>query len=122
MTYNEFLNQVIEDGIEAARRDYAEARQASKLHGSVSGFEVCKGKSPEELAVLLLEAQESTAMSHKNGEDLDTYWFKRCYELEIGWVCNVVSALMSNEKLGWIIVSPTARGVVKASEILGVEF
>jgi len=37
----------------------------------------------------------------------------------MNWVCNVVSALLMNQGLSTII-QPTARGVLKAAEIVGV--
>ena len=48
------------------------------------------------------------------GED---YWRVRCREAEIEWVCNVVSAMLVNEKKSPII-PPTARGTITAGKIL----
>lgn len=45
----------------------------------------------------MIEAQQATHRLRTEGEESDTYWFKRCYELEIGWVCNVVSALLVHQ-------------------------
>jgi hypothetical protein len=120
MNYQEFLTKVIDEGVVAAKGDYTSLRQQPHLHGSVAGFEVCRGKQPAELSTLLKEAETSTNESRRNQEDADTYWFKRCYELEIGWVCNVVSALLMNEGLP-TIVPVSARGMFKAAGIVGVE-
>jgi hypothetical protein len=120
MIYQEFLKRVIHDGIAAAERDYPRKCQASKLHGSIAGFEVCRGASPKELRRLLAEANESADPPIASQDDVDTYWFRRCYLLEINWVCNVVSALLISEgHAAIVIVEPTARGVLKAAEILG---
>jgi hypothetical protein len=49
MTFDEVLNNVINDGIEGAKRDYANGSQ--KLKGSVEGFEACRGKNIKELII-----------------------------------------------------------------------
>jgi hypothetical protein len=41
MTYNDFLNQIIEDGIIAAKEDYAGPQDKNRLEGSIAGFEAC---------------------------------------------------------------------------------
>jgi len=117
MDYGEFLSKVIDDGIEAVKKDYTKDSQAPHLHGSVAGFEMCRVKNPVELAYLLLEAERNTKNSRMAQEDHDTYGFKRCYELEIEWVCNVVSALLMHRGLP-VVINPTARGVRKAMDIL----
>jgi hypothetical protein len=123
ITYVDFLETVINDGIRAAERDYATER--SKREGAVTGFEACRGKAPQELGPLLAQAHRDTR-AHRNvanddGSDLamNNYWQARCYELEIEWVCNVVSAMLVNQMLP-PIVPPTARGMRKAAEVLGV--
>ncbi len=110
-SYQDLLARVIGDGIEAARVDY---RPGPELDGSVAGFEACRGRTPEQLAALLQEAR----LEARRGQAGD-YWFWRCRELEVEWVCNVVSAALLNQGLP-VIVTPTARGVFKAAEILGV--
>lgn len=114
-----FLEKVINDGIAAAKKDYAAPSQASKLHGSVAGFEACRGKLPLELRALLTEATTSMEdYRREHQREPETYWFKLCYELEITWVCNVVSAMMYNQ--GFTpITEVTGRGLLKAAEILG---
>jgi hypothetical protein len=123
VTYEAFLTRVIDDGIEAARRDYAD--KPEKLRGAVAGFEACRGKSPVELKVLLdrthmashdLSAQ-AFALGPGRGEALKEFWETRCYEAEVEWVCNCVSAMLMNEGLP-VIVQPTARGVLRADEVL----
>lgn len=115
MDYQQFLTRVIDDGIEAANRDYA--HDDHKRHGAVEGFEACRGKSPRELSELLKTAASNTSLAIE--DRVDDYWRLRCYELEVGWVCNVVSASLMNQGLP-TIVTPTARGVMKAASIVGV--
>lgn len=52
-------------------------------------------------------------------KELDEYWEARGFALEVEWVCNVVSAILMNEGKPTII-PPTARGTIRASEIVGI--
>jgi hypothetical protein len=117
--YSEFLHQVIEDGIEAAKRDYTEPRKRPNLEGSLAGFEACRGLDVAELALELNLARERTHELAVARVDPENYWYRRCFEAEVEWVCNVVSAMLHNQGLG-VIIPPTARGVIKAAEVLGV--
>ena len=129
MTYDEFLTQVIDGGVAGVRKDYVD--DISKREGSVAGFEACRGKQPVELrAVLTLarkQANDAFWASQEGQKDPDGrgkgpnhYWYWRCFELEVEWVCDVVSALLMNSGLG-MIVPPTCRGVAQAAEIVGVK-
>lgn len=117
MAYDEYLTRVIDEGIEAARESYKDPKDALKLRGSIEGFEACRGKNPEQLAQLLSEARRTTLNARTDKED--DYWRTRCAELEIEWVCNCVSAVLYNEGLP-VIITPTARGMMKAASIVGV--
>jgi hypothetical protein len=115
--HSEFLARIIDDGQAAARDSYADS--LDKLEGAVAGFEACRGLSPLELITVLehaaLQAQE--AFRTKS----DDYWRVRCYQLEVEWVCNCVSAALINNGVGALRQDlPTARGVQKAASILGV--
>jgi hypothetical protein len=115
MKYEDYLKRIIDDGIEAAKRDYAD--KPLKLEGAVAGFEACRGKSPEELCKLLDEAGEKRReASLKKAAD---YWRHRFYEAEIEWVCNCVAALQDLRKEP-AIVRPTMRGYLKMSEVVGI--
>ena len=88
MKYLDFLAKIVDDGIEAAKRDYE--GMPDKLRGSVAGFEACRGKDPVALAKLLEEARGRTreaTLKHVPG-----YREIRCFELEVEWTCNCVSA------------------------------
>lgn len=123
MTYEEFLERVISEGIAAAKTDYAAPAQRMKLQGSVEGFEACRGQKPEGIAGLLKEAgkrtEEAKRRLHLEEISAGQYWRTRCREAEIEWVANVVSATLVANKLTPIIV-PTARGCMHAARILGM--
>lgn len=113
--YDQFLERVISDGIKAARRDYAD--DPMKRDGAVAGFEACRGKSPHDLKVLLKSAAEQVEAAFVN--EHSRYWYFRCFEAEVEWTCNVVSAALCNQGLEPII-HPTARGFMAAANIVGV--
>jgi len=111
------LNAVIDDGIEAARMDYAKPQDTLKREGAIQGFEECRGKQPAEIAALLAEANER-AMQAMREQD-PRYWFWHCRALAIKWVANVLgNILVANGMLP--IGKMTARGRLKAAEIIGV--
>lgn len=118
-TIMQVLEHVINDGLEAVKDSYKEG--SNKLKGSIAGFESCRNKTVQELEQLLNEA--SQMVYNARLIEHEDYWFWRCKQAEIEWVCNVISVILLNEKLP-IITAPTARGVLKAAEILkrlGVE-
>lgn len=116
MTYEEFLNKVIDNGIAAAKEDYKNDKD--RRDGSVAGFEACRDKQPNELLEIYQESVEYAYGSYFE-RDSSKYWWFRCYQLEVEWVCNVVSALLYNEGkepiLSWL---PTCNGVICANNIL----
>ena len=119
MNYNEFLTRVIDEGIEAAKTDYTNKSDKDYLEGSIAGFEACRNKNPEELIEVWNEANdkyENAFQKQKNN-----YWWYRCFQLEVEWVINVISAMLVNEGqdslLSWL---PTACAMMKAASIIGV--
>lgn len=118
MTLINFINQVIDNGIKAAQRDYKRPNQAVHLRGSLAGFEECRGKTTGELALLLRQA----GIDRKAARDVQDpdYWYWRCREAEIEWVCNCTSAVLMNQGLP-TIVPATARAVLTAAKIVGTE-
>jgi hypothetical protein len=115
MNYTTFLDRVIDEGIEAAKRDYRE--KPDKLKGAVEGFEACRGKSTPELGALLVLSRKKSEEARDSRAT--NYWEVRCFEAEVEWVCNVISSAMQNQGLPTII-TPTVRGYAKAASILGV--
>lgn len=118
MTYFDFLKRVVDDGIEAARKDYSKPEDALRLKGSLAGFEACRGREPMELAKLLEGARKDTVDAHR--EEAENYWEVQCREAEIEWVCNVVSAAFANSGFP-VIVPPTVRAAFAANRILQSE-
>jgi hypothetical protein len=116
--YFAFLDRIIDDGIAAVREDYKH-RKPFWIEGGVAGFEACRDKTIVELAQLLERARRVGQRAHRQRTDVARYWRIRAYESEVEWVCNVVSAALWNSGQSTII-TPTARGVMKAAEILGV--
>lgn len=122
MEFNQFLNRIINDGIEAATKHYSKSSQKDKKEGSIAGFEACRNKDILELKDLLEKAKEQTHLSRisiNDNNEVVNYWFIRCFELEVEWVCNCVSACLYNEKKP-VIITPTVRGMMKAAEIVGI--
>ena len=115
--YKQFLARVIDDGIAAARHDYAEPRNAQKLAGAIAGFEACRGLDPLQILDALIDANARADQAFRDRSD--DYWFHRCFALEVEWVANCLSAVLMNEGRPTII-PPTARGVFKAAQIIGV--
>jgi hypothetical protein len=124
MEFDKFLTAIIEKGIKACKRDYKRADQKSILKGSIAGFEACRGKNTIELSQLLDEARRKSQDHFLNTErtkkDVDKHWELRGFALEVEWVCNVASCALYNQGLPTII-PPTVRGMMTASEILGVK-
>lgn len=124
MNLQEFLDKVIDAGIEAARRDYNRPDQLHKLEGSIEGFEACRDKTPLGLLLLLKQVGEDRNKYMRNTfgrdekeEEIKKYWRLRCKELEVEWTCNCVSAILINQGLPPII-TPTVRGTIQADKIL----
>lgn len=117
MDYQEFLTRIVDDAARGAREDYA--KSPHKLEGSVAGLEACRGRTPAELREILDVARGATRASLRAGDPPQTYWRVRCYEAEVEWVCNCVSALLVNAGRA-PIVPPTARAVFKAASLAGV--
>lgn len=116
--YFAFLGRIIDDGIAAVRIDYKD-REPYWTEGAVAGFEACRGLTVIELTELLIRARRVGQRAFRQRTNVARYWRVRAFESEVEWVCNVVSAALWNVGAPPII-TPTARGVMKAAEILGV--
>jgi len=116
MDLKSFLDRIIDDGIIAATADYNDAKDKSRLSGSIKGFEACRDKTTDQLIAAWREANESLR-SKMDADNLDDYWYWNCYQMEIEWVLNCLSVAINKPLLGHL---PTARGVMKAAEVLGV--
>lgn len=114
MDYDKFLNRLIDEGLVAAQDEYK--HQPEHLNGAVAGFEACRGRRPHDLASLLAMAREETAQAYWRQDA--GYWRSRCYEAEVEYVCNCVSAMQVIQGHP-AILAPTTIGFVRASEVLG---
>src|SRR6266850_5912543 len=116
MTYKEFLVEIIEQGIEAVNIDYI--NDELKRKGAIAGFEACRNKAPEDLLHILHTAQADTQNAFRSNDP--EYWLHRCFEAEVEWVCNVVSAILVNQRKEPLVsYFPTALGCLQAARILG---
>lgn len=115
MNFDAFLTRIIDDGIAACSESYKNDKQ--KREGAVAGFNACRGRTIFELRQTLFVAQR--AADNARAVDRDNYWYLRCFHAEVEWVCNVVSSALQNQGEEPIVI-PTARGYMKAAEILGV--
>lgn len=114
MTYSDFLHEIIERGITAAKADYKD--NPAKLSGAIAGFSECRGKDPTELRKLLCYAEEEVRKAFPQHDELQ-YWTRVCFHGEVQWVCNVVSAILLNEG-HTPIITPTCRAMMLAHEIV----
>ncbi len=115
-TYTQLLNCVITDGVAAARVDYA-SDPDGKLRGAIEGFEACRDKTAAEIVNLHRNAERAAREHHGAGD----YWRYRCAALEMEWVLNVLSAGLAQLDQDPLLPHlPTARGVLKYAQIVGV--
>ena len=116
MNLNDALNRIIDDGIEAAKRDYDEPDQEDQLKGAIQGFSECRGKNPQQIKALMLKARRDAQEAFHDAKD--HYWFWRCRCAEIEWVANVLSCIMVAQDWPAITIR-SYRGMMKAAEIIG---
>jgi hypothetical protein len=120
MTLQEFIEIIVVDGIVAVTEDYSSEDEKHKLEGAIEGFNLCKGKNPEQILEEWKKTSDERNIAHRNDVGEKEYWKIACKNAEIEWVLNCISAVLMNEGvrplLSW---HPTARAVMKASEVLG---
>jgi len=122
MTYAQLLERLITDGIAEVRKAYADPEDHHKRDGAIEGFEACRGKIPSEL-VELWQAAERECQLMRGTERVNTpealkgYWKQRYKALQVEWVLNVLSVGLKQPLLAHL---PTARGVMKYAEVVGV--
>ena len=115
MERNDFLNAIIDDSIYEITISYTHPNQQTKKVGAIAGLEACRGKTDAELLTLRDDALIRTMTAR--GDDDTNYWWARCYELQVEWVLNVISAVCYTKGLE-VLVPVTAKGVLKAIDIL----
>lgn len=116
-TRHDLLMAVIDDGITEIPLAYPRPDQAMKREGAIAGFEACRTLDDHGLVTLLRDARENTrsAMERRASD----YWWHRMFEAQVEWTLNVLSAAMSANGLE-PLTGHTARGMLKAADILGV--
>lgn len=113
MKHADFVEKVVDRGMEAAKKSYAHPDQKQKLEGSLAGLQACYSKDVPYLTELLEQAGRRRL--HEHGKE--DYWYYACFHSEIEWVCNCVSAVLHNQGLP-VIIPPTARAVLLAATIM----
>lgn len=120
MTLQELLTRIIDDGIAEVKVAYAHDENfgEARRQGAIEGFESCRNKMPYELVALYNDARDSSADAR--GKGLPEYWRTRFAELQIEWVCNVVSMGLVNSGMPPLLSHlPTSRGALKYAQIVG---
>ena len=112
MRVDVFLDRIVDDGIRAARREYA--ARPDELRGAVGGFAACRRSTPAEIAELLASARRIAREASAQGQ-VASFWEARFRA--IFWVADCLSAAIEGAPAP-PIVPPTARGYVKAAEVL----
>lgn len=104
---------IIADGIAEVKKAYPKG--SDKQRGAIDGFEACWELNIEDLKQLLNESRKTADQARL--EEADDYWYYRYFQLQVEWVCNVLSAwLVSRGKQP--IIMPTARGAAKLVDIV----
>lgn len=129
MNYLDFLNQVIDRSKKAAANDYKTTPDDGRLAGSLAGLESCRGLSPRKLAEHLIRVNRVVARTFHATLGIQVTplgikrgWWLRCYQAEVDWVANCVSAVMQNQGLP-VLAShhPTPRAILATAQIVGVK-
>lgn len=118
MDWDKFINQIVDLGIAAAKRDYKRPDQKPLLDGSIAGFEACRDKSVVDLPKILERAAQAQTEAQKYSTT--GYLKAKGFYNEVEWVCNVASAALYNQGLP-LIMPPTVRAMQTAAQILGVK-
>lgn len=117
MDRNELLNAIIDDGIYDIVTNYTRPAQRMKREGGIAGFEACRGL--DDAALLSLQREARRRRSAAYAADASDYWWHRTYEAQVDWTINVLSAAMHANGIK-PIGGYSARGMIKAADILGV--
>ena len=126
MTYEQLLDRIISDGLTEVHEAYNTPEDCHKRDGAIEGFEACRNKTPPELVALWTTTEEETrqirAACRENRREQQDYWRIRYKELQIEFVCNVISVgLTSSGQAPLLPHLPTLRGARKYTEIVGTQ-
>lgn len=97
LPYNDFLNALIDEGLESVREHESAPRRTHFRDGANKGFEECRGLTADQLLDLLKQAGDDTAQartrpSGMSETELARYWYLRSRKSQIQWVNDVVQA------------------------------
>jgi hypothetical protein len=148
MTLNEAIDQIVDRGIAECRKVYRNSAQkldatikgfeacrgktVEELKELLSASRTATATAREAARDVRMNGSDPLVALHQlSGSDglelrqltrekaSQDYWWYRYYELQVEWVCNVLSAILQNQ--GWpVIVTPTVRGAMAAANIVGV--
>ena len=116
-TRHDLLMAIIDDGTTEIPLAYPRPDQKNKREGAVAGFEACRDQDDQALLTLLDAARGRTRQAMISGAA--DYWWHRMFEAQVEWTLNVMSAALQAHGMEPLI-PPTARGMNKAMDILGV--
>ena len=117
MGRQDLLNAIVDDGETSVRSTYVAIDQRAKLEGSLEGFAGCRMLGDDALLELARSAEAEVEEARR--EQSPRYVRLRWRQLQIDWVLNVLSAAYHAHGRP-PLVAPTARGMAKAADILGV--
>lgn len=117
MDRQNLLNAIIDDGVTEIPLAYPRPDQKDKREGGIAGFEACRGLDDDGIVSLLAQARDRTAKAMTTTDP--GYWHHRMYELQIEWVLNVLSAAATANGMK-APAGYTARGMLKAADVLGI--
>jgi hypothetical protein len=114
MKLSDVIGRVIEDAMVSARRTYA--NDEPKRTGALAGLSECRGKTTDELGVLLHGARLAATTTARQGNV--RHWEVAAFAAEVQWVCECASAVMKDQ--GMVpLVQPTPAATLKVMEIVG---
>lgn len=117
MPFNDFLNAVLDDGIEEVKVAYPGHAGEERRRGAIAGFELFRGKGRDELKGIYEDARRDAEVARANRQA--DYWFWRMRSAQAEWVLNVVNAA-DHAHGNPTDFTPTARGMFKAADVLGI--
>lgn len=120
MKFGDFLARIIVEGVEALERVHTADLPSPSTAGALAAYDACvQCDSPPELGILLaFTRNKHLELIGEPVPDAEKCVFAEGFADTVAWVCNCVSALLLNEGYPPII-TPTSRGIMKCSELLG---
>lgn len=118
MSYNDFLNAIIDDGQSEVRLRFNKPEQKLRLDGCLDGFEACRGLTPEEIVAARDAATKRRQQALRRNDP--RYWYFREREGQIEFVLGTV-AWFSVHHRGPCWTTIYTRHQRKAMDVLGIQ-